>query len=104
MYFGTPGYLVVRTFVPQVGQTTLTHRIYKIRSITEVKKHFSWKLELTSEEGMTCSVCLKKFEKDGHKNWIPIYNTKLKLKKNSVLQMEVVTWEREQRVLEGVTF
>ena len=47
-------------------------------------------------------MCLKKIEKECHVNWIPIYNTKLRLGKNSVLQMEIVTWEREKRVLDGV--
>ena len=104
IYFGNPGYLIVRTFVPRIGQTTLTHRLYKIRRMTEVKEHFVWKLDLTSEEGMKCSARLQKVEKLGHKNWIPIFNTSLKLQKNIMLRLKVNTWEREERVLEGVTF
>ena len=104
IYFANPEYLTVRTFVPRIGQTTLTHRLYKIRNMSEVKKDVLWRLELTSEENLECRAHLRKREDLEHTNWIPIFHTRFKLQKNSVLQLEVDGWQNEKRTLTGVTF
>ena len=63
--------------------------------ISEVKKDVLWRLYLTSEENLECFAHLRKVEDLTHTNWIPIFDTKLKLQKNSVLQLEVDGWANE---------
>ena len=89
IYFGNPGYLVVRTFVPRIKQTTLTHRLYKIRNLSEVKKDLMWKLDLTSEKNLECCAHLRKRENLAHTNWIPMFETMFKLPENRVLELKV---------------
>lgn len=102
IYFGNPGYVVVRTFVPRLGQTSLTHRLYKIRDLSTVKKGLIWKIQLTSEEQLEACIHLRRREDLTHTNWIPMLSTRFELETNSVLELKVDGWQGEQRVLRGV--